>query len=180
MLQKLELHKIVLALLPTLLFVQVCRVTADFIFQPAKPTEQLFAEAAPTASSGSAEKAPATVEPLPVRLAKANVEKGQSIAKKCAACHTFTDGGKTITGPNLYGVIDRPVASHESFTYSDAMKKKGGQWTYADLDHYLTNPKETVPGNKMAFAGISNPSERADLLAYLRSLAASPVPFPAE
>jgi cytochrome c len=78
----------------------------------------------------------------------------------------------------LYSVIGRPVASHQGFSYSQAMKGKGGEWSYEELSRYLNAPSRYVPGNKMAFAGLPKTKERADLLAYLRTRADSPPPLP--
>jgi cytochrome c len=117
--------------------------------------------------------------PLPELLAKADPAKGEASAKKCQACHDFSKGGPNKVGPNLWGVVGRPVASHEGFNYSAALKAKGGNWTYEDINHFITNPKNYVPGTLMAFAGDPNPEDRANILAYLRTLSDSPVPFPA-
>jgi cytochrome c len=119
----------------------------------------------------------ATVAPL---LAKANADAGADTFKKCAACHTNTKGGETRVGPNLWGVIGRPVAKVEGFAYSDAMKAKGGNWTWDAIATYLHDPKETVPGNKMSFAGIGDDADLADVLVYLRKLSDTPVDLPAQ
>jgi cytochrome c len=74
-------------------------------------------------------------------------------------------------------VVGRPIGSHEGFKYSDAMAGHGGSWTLQSLDQYIENPKAYVPGNKMAFAGVKKPEDRAALLAYLRSLSDNPVPL---
>ena len=96
-------------------------------------------------------------------------------AKKCAACHSFDKGGANKVGPNLWGVVSRPIAAHEGFSYSAALAEKKGQpWTYDDLNHFLASPKAYAPGTKMSFAGISKDTERANLLAYLRTLADEP------
>jgi len=131
----------------------------------------------PTAAA--AEKAAAApVEPIAVRLAAADVERGKAAAKKCASCHTFDKGGKNGVGPNLWNVVMAAKGHAEGFAYSQALLGTGGQWTYEALDAFLANPKAYAPGTKMSFAGISRPDERADLIAYLRTLADEPAPLP--
>lgn len=97
----------------------------------------------------------------------ADASAGATIFKKCTACHSIDQGGPNKVGPNLWGVVGRPKASHEGFAYSDAMKAKGGDWTLEDLAAFLHKPKEYIPGTKMLFPGISNTADLADLLAYL-------------
>ena len=123
------------------------------------------------------EAAPAE-EPLPVRFASADVGRGESAAKKCAACHTFGKGEPNRVGPNLYGVVGRQKASEAGFNYSAAMKAQKGNWTPEDLDAYLTNPRGTVPGTNMSFAGIPRGTERADLITFLNTHSDKPVALP--
>jgi cytochrome c len=111
-------------------------------------------------------------------LKTADVNAGQQSAKKCMACHTFDKGGPNKVGPNLYGIVGNKHAHKDDFNYSDAMKSTGGQWTYEALDQFLTSPKQVVPGTKMTFAGVKKPDERANIIAYLRTLSDSPVPLP--
>ncbi|WP_112662864.1 c-type cytochrome [Microvirga flavescens] len=175
-----EANKIAGAVFGTLLFVVGVNVIAGGLFAPKKPAIPGYDLPAPEAGAETAAAKPAPAEPLPVLLAKADPAKGQNAAKKCAACHTFEKGGANKVGPNLYGLVDRQVASHEGFNYSGAMKAKGGKWTYADIDHFIQSPKGFVSGTIMAFAGVAQAQERADILAYLRTLSDSPVPFPAQ
>ncbi len=116
-------------------------------------------------------------EPLPVRLAAADPSAGETVARQCAACHVFEEGGANRVGPNLYAVPGREVASVEGFSYSGALQEYGGEWTYEKLDCFLENPSECVPGTSMGYAGVKDPQDRADLIAYLASLGDTP-PFP--
>jgi cytochrome c len=111
-------------------------------------------------------------------VAKGNVESGQGAFKKCAACHTPDKGGKNGTGPNLWGVVNRAVGSTDGFGYSPVLKGKGGNWSWANLAAYLHDPKGYAPGNKMAFAGVKDATELADLLAYMRTMADAPAELP--
>ena len=117
---------------------------------------------------------------LAALLAEADPAKGQKVFKKCAACHTVDEGGKNKIGPNLWNVVNRTIASHEGFSYSDAMAAQEGAWDFERLNQFIAAPKGTVPGTKMAFKGVSRDGDRANVLAYLRSLSAEPVELPAE
>jgi cytochrome c len=119
------------------------------------------------------------VADLGTLLAAADPARGERTAQVCAACHSFDQGGPNRVGPNLWGVVGRPVGSHAGFAYSAAVKGHGGAWTYEELDRYLTSPARDIPGNKMAFSGLRNPRDRANLLAYLASLSPAAPPFPA-
>ena len=175
-----ETNKIAGAVFGSLLFVVGVNVIAGGLFAPHKPAVPGYDLPAPDeAAAGGGAAAAAPSEPLPVLLAKADPAKGQAQAKKCASCHTFENGGPNKVGPNLYGVVGRAVASHAGFNYSAALKGKGGEWTYEALDTFTHSPKQAVPGTIMAFAGLAAPQDRADLLAYLRTLSDNPTPLPA-
>lgn len=119
--------------------------------------------------------------PLGNMMASADMSKGETIFKKCVACHTIAAGGANGIGPNLYGTVGKPLAGHAGFAYSDALKSKGGTWTFEALNEWLANPKKYAPGNKMTFAGLGNPEERAALMLYLNSQGSNlPLPSPVE
>lgn len=118
---------------------------------------------------GAAEgAAPAEAAPV-VALGEGDADKGAKVFAKCKACHKVD--GKNATGPHLDGVVDRPIGSVADFGYSDALKTHGDNWTLEHLNAYLTSPKEYIPGNKMSFAGLPKAEDRANVIAYLQSLA---------
>jgi cytochrome c len=175
-----ELNKILGAILGTCLVLLVTSFAAHAIFAPVKPAKPGFEIAVKEDSHGGGSKeAAAPSEPIEKLLQTATVEKGAAAAKKCAACHTFEKGGPNRVGPNLFGVINEAKGQGRGgFNFSAALKGKGGTWTYDDLNKFLANPKGFVPGTAMGFAGIAKDGERADVIAYLRSLADKPVPLP--
>lgn len=135
--------------------------------------------AVPASAAGPpALAAPPPQVDLATSLAAADVEKGRQTAQVCTSCHTFDQSGQDRMGPGLWGVVGRDVASHAPFKYSSALAAQTGSWSYERLDHYLTNPAKAVPGNKMAFAGLRKAEDRANVIAFLSTLSASPVPFP--
>jgi cytochrome c len=174
-----EFNKIAGAVLFTLLCVVALNMTAEAIFTPPQPAKPGFEIAIPERSpTPAAGQAAAPEEPIEKLLASAAADRGEAVAKLCMACHTFQKGGPNMMGPNLYGVVGRPRASVPGFNYSDAMKAKGGEWTIDDLNKFLTKPQDFVPGTKMTFGGLPRGNQRADLLAYLNSIADNPKPLP--
>jgi len=175
-----ELNKIIGAILGTLLFVMGVGFLAEGIYAPIKNVGPSYDLPEPAGGASAAAKPAAAAVPLPQLLASADPSAGASSAKKCQSCHDFTEGGPNKTGPNLYDVVGRKIASHPGFAYSDVLKGHAADtWTYEELDKWLASPKGLMPGTKMTFAGITDDAERANVLAYLKTLSHNPVPFPA-
>ncbi len=114
-------------------------------------------------------------------LAAADPAKGQTVFAKCASCHSIEQGGANGIGPNLFGIIGKPVGKHAAgFAYSSDLVGLGGTWTYELMDQWLKSPKGLVPGTKMSFAGLGNPEDRANVIAYLKANGGGPdYPAPA-
>ena len=121
----------------------------------------------------------AAEEPIEFYLAQADVAKGQGVFNKCTACHTAEKGAPNQLGPNLWGVLGMPIGKGHGFAFSPALVEKGGTWTWTTMSDWLKNPKGFAPGTKMTFAGISNPQDRANVIAFLNSKSDSPQPMPA-
>jgi cytochrome c len=103
-------------------------------------------------------------------LASADVAAGEKIFAKCVACHTIAQGGPNGIGPNLFGTVGEGIGQGKGgFAFSDALKSKGGTWTFDALDHWLASPREFANGTKMSFAGLSKPEDRANVIAYLNA-----------
>ncbi len=161
------------AILGSLLFATSTKMIAEAIYAP---DHAAHAGTETAASEGKAHGGE-TVD-MAALLAKASVKDGKKYAKKCMSCHTFEKGGKNKIGPNLYGILGRKVAAVPKFAYSKALKNDKGVWDYEHLDCFLKSPKKCIKGNKMSFGGISDPQQRANVIAYLRSLSAKPAPLP--
>lgn len=109
---------------------------------------------------------------LPAARADGNAGAGAAVfATHCAECHSMREG-KDKKGPSLYAVLGRPAAGKPGYAYSDAMKAAGITWTPAELEAYVRAPAQRVPGGKMKYDGLPSAADRADLLAYLQSVAA--------
>jgi cytochrome c len=132
--------------------------------------EGVEAEGAGAAASGPS---------LNTLLASADVAAGEKVFAKCMSCHTVTQGGANGLGPNLWGIVgDKVAEGRGGFAFSDALKKVGGNWTFDQLNKWLTSPRDFANGTKMSFAGLGDPKDRANIIAYLNKQGSN-LPLPA-
>lgn len=175
----LELNKLFAAPLVAGVAFMGAGLIGELLVHPHKPaTSAIQIGEAPRPAAAPA--APAALEPIGPLMAAANVENGRALAQRnCASCHSFNDGGRAGVGPNLYGIVGKNHAQAAGFNYSAANRALADKpWGYEELNAFLHNPARAMPGTRMAFAGLANNQQRADVIAYLRSLAANPVPLP--
>jgi cytochrome c len=170
------------ALLATVFVLMSVSIASEGIFHSPAPEKEGFAiVAAEEPAAGEAAEAPAAV-PVGQLMAGADATAGANVFKKCQSCHSIEKGGPNKVGPDLWDLVNRPIATHGGFSYSAALKEfsNGGQetWTFDHLNHFLAAPRAYVKGTAMGFAGLKNDQERANLLAYIREQADNPAPLP--
>ena len=168
-----EWNKIIGAVLGSLIFIFVIKTVAEIVYEPEVPAkagyivEGVVEEGAGGATAEKPEEMPDWGTVLPA----ADVAAGKNISGRCLQCHTLGKGEPNKIGPNISAVVDESRGEgRNGFSFSSAMKAKGGNWTVEDLNHFIKSPKTFIPGTAMGFAGISKDSERADLIAYLETL----------
>jgi cytochrome c len=136
-------------------------------------------ESAQNAGAGPA--AAAVPEPILGLIATADLTLGEKTAKLCAACHSFDKGGANKVGPNMWNAVGGVKGHMSGFAYSDVIQKwhaEGKKWDYEALNHFLWKPKAYAAGTKMSFVGIKKPEERAAVIAWLRTMADTPLALP--
>jgi cytochrome c len=175
-------NKIAAALLTIFLIILGLTTLRDVVFDteapetPAYPIDLSILEAGNAAEAE--EEGPIDFGLL---LASADIGAGERVARRCAACHTFDEGGADGTGPHMWGVMGRVVASVAGFGYSNAMNDYGSDgkaWDYENMYNYLENPRSYVSGTAMSFAGLRNQDDRINIIAYMRSLSSDPIALP--
>lgn len=175
-------NKIAAGILAAGLIAMVTGLIADALVSPHPLEKDAFAVevAEDTAAPASSTAAPTEIAPIAPLLAAADLKAGETSAKKCLTCHTFEKGGANKIGPNLWSIIGNHKAHlGDGFAYSPViLEHKGETWDYESLNKFIANPAGYMKGTKMSFAGIRNDKERANVIAWLRTLSDSPVPLP--
>jgi len=176
-----ELNKVFAAILSVMTFTVALWIFAEQIFYPKHPAEPAYVvETAEAPAAQAQQQAPQAID-IRAIMASADATRGQAAFRPCAACHTVERGGANRVGPNLWNTVAQRKAHIEGFNYSATMRQAaaaGQQWGYEELYRFLENPRGYMNGTSMSFAGIRRSQERADVIAYLRSLADNPAPLP--
>lgn len=177
----LKWNKIFGAGLGTVFAILVVQQGASMVYKTKAPEKMGYFVDAPEQAAAGAEEVVLPPD-WGTLLPTADLAAGEAAFARCQACHNIAAGGANQIGPNLNGVVGRPVASHAGFAYSDAMKGHtavDATWTLDALDHFITAPGRYVPGTKMSFAGLRDTPTRVNLIAYLRSQGSTGFPIPA-
>ena len=173
-----EINKIIAAVLVTLLIVLGIGKISDFLFKIENPSMAAY-KVEPTEQDGQVSLAVSESDiDISALLALGTVDHGQKVFKKCKACHSIKQGGGNNIGPKLWNVMFRPVGAVSDYKYSKALSDYGKEWSFEELNGYLTKPTKWIKGTKMAFAGLRKEKDRASVILYLNKNSDSPLPLP--
>jgi cytochrome c len=175
-----ELNKIIAAVLMVALLVIGLGKIADGVFHVKKPKNPGYhVEVANQLTSGTSQTAE-VVEKIDITkiMALGDVVSGEKIFKKCAACHSINKGGKNKIGPALYNVVGRTVGGVDDYKYSKSLASYGKEWTFEELNGFLTKPSSYLKGTKMSYAGLRKEKDRASVIKYLNQNSDSPKLLP--
>jgi cytochrome c len=177
-----EWNKVIGAVLGSLIFIFVIKTVAEGVYEtekPAKPGYVVEGVVEETAGGAAAEK-PEEMPDWGTVLPAADVAAGKTVSGRCLQCHTLGKGEPNKIGPNIYAVVDEARGEgRNGFSFSSAMKAKGGTWTYDELFKFLKSPGAYINGTKMSFAGLRSAQDRINLIAFLRTNADTPAAIPA-
>jgi cytochrome c len=168
-------NKIVGAVLVAGLVAMASGFAAKVLYAPQDLATPAYAIGGNAPAAAKTVAAPTGPEPIAALLASADVAKGEKLAKKCVACHSFKKGGAKKVGPNLWNVVGGARAAVPGFKYSKVLKGMGGAWSIADLNAFLLKPKAFAKGTKMSFAGFKKTQDRANIVRYMAGMADAPI-----
>ena len=174
-----ELNKIIAAvLLVALLLIGIGKLSNAIFYveKPEKPGYLVEVEQASSTTTVSAvEEEKIDIAAL---MALGDVNSGEKIFKKCAACHSINKGGAHKIGPALYNVVGRRVGGVSDYKYSKALAGYEKSWTFEELNGFLLKPAKWIKGTKMAYAGLRKEKDRASVIKYLNQSSDNPQPLP--
>ena len=175
-----ELNKIIAAILMVVLLVIGLGKIADGVFhvkQPKNPGYQVEVENQVTSEISLTTELVEKIDIAAV-MALGDITSGEKIFKKCAACHSINKGGRNKIGPALYNVVGRAVGGVDNYKYSKALASYGKDWTFEELNGFLTKPSSYLKGTKMSYAGLRKEKDRASVIKYLNQNSNNPKLLP--
>ena len=175
------MNKIIVSIVLTVILILVINKIADVIFYVEKPEKSAYQVASITniASTTSSETSSSSSKSgdIMALFASTSTAEGAKVFKKCAACHSIAEGGGNKIGPALWGVLGRSAGSIPDYKYSKAMAAYGKNWSFEEMNGFLTKPKDWIKGTKMSFAGLKNAKERAAVILYMNKNTNNPLPL---
>ncbi len=179
----LEVNKIIASIIVAIIVIAVIAIIGELAFNSsdneiAQNAYKIEIVDEQSNKEGSESNIMLTNEAISPLLAKASLENGEKIFKKCGACHTYNKGGANKVGPNLWNIVNQSKAGVSGFAYSRELAEYGGDWNFEELSQFLLKPKEYIKGTKMNFSGLKKSQDRADLILFLRKQADKPATLP--
>jgi len=154
--------------------------SGDDHYSSSKNSYPIVVPESSVSNSATMSSSPIMITPILALIADADVDAGQKLSKKCAACHSFNAGGANKVGPNLWNIVNRDMGKVENYKYSKALSAFGGKWDYSSLNQFLLKPKKYIKGTKMNYTGLKKDKDRANIILWLRSLTETPAELPSE
>tara|TARA_B100000686_G_scaffold236444_1_gene244400 strand:+ start:127 stop:657 length:531 start_codon:yes stop_codon:yes gene_type:complete len=175
------MNKIIVSIVLALVLILGINKITDVIFYVEKPEKSAYQVASVTtvANTTSAEESSASSDSgdIMALFASTNAAEGAKVFKKCAACHSITEGGANKIGPALWGVLGRPAGAVPGYKYSKAILAHGKNWSFEEMNGFLLKPKDWIKGTKMSFAGLKKARDRASVILYMNENTNSPLPI---
>ena len=174
------MNKIIVSIIFAITLVLGINKITDVIFYVEKPEKSAYQVASIATDNNSATTETNSVSSgsgdIMALFASTNAAEGAKIFKKCAACHSITEGGANKIGPALWEVLGRPAGTVPGYKYSKAMAAYGKNWSFEEMNGFLIKPKDWIKGTKMSFAGLKNAKDRAAVILYMNKNSSSPLP----
>ena len=175
------MNKIIVSIVLAIILILVINKITDVIFYVEKPEKSAYQIASITtnASTTSVETSSSSSKSgdIMALFASTSAAEGAKVFKKCAACHSITEGGGNKIGPALWGVLGRSAGSIPNYKYSKAMAAHGKNWSFEEMNGFLIKPKDWIKGTKMSFAGLKNAKDRAAIILYMNENTDTPLPI---
>ena len=173
-----EINKIITAVLLVVLLVFGVDKISDVIFEVKKPDIEGYKVEVKVGDATATQASSESQVDIAALLVMGDIEHGKKVFKKCAACHSVNQGGGNKIGPKLWNVMFRPVGSITDYKYSKALSSYKKEWSWEEINGFLTKPSAWVKGNKMGFAGLKKEKDRASVILYLNQNSDNPKQLP--